>query len=51
LKTALALVAVLFVAACAATGSEPAGSAASPVKYDGGNVIDSQGTELVNSKF
>jgi len=50
LKTAMALVAVLLLAACAA-GGEPAGSSAAPVKYDGGNVTDSQNAAVTNSKF
>jgi hypothetical protein len=50
LKTAMALVAVLLLAACAA-GGEPAGSSAAPVKYDGGNVVDSQNAAVTNSKF
>ena len=50
MKTAIALVAVLLLAACAA-GGEPAGSSAAAVKYDGGNVVDSQNAAVTNSKF
>ena len=49
LKTALALIAVLLLAACAA--GEPAGSAAAPIKYDTGTVIDSQGATVTTGKF
>jgi hypothetical protein len=49
LKTAIALLAVLLVAACAA--GTPAGSTGGQVKSDGGNVVDSQGSAVVTGKF
>lgn len=49
MKTAIAFIAVLLLAACAA--GEPAGSAAAPIKYDTGTVIDSQGATVTTGKF
>jgi uncharacterized lipoprotein YajG len=50
LKIVLAFVAVLLLAACAATG-QPSDSPAAPVKAEGGNVQDSFGGAVNNSKY
>lgn len=51
LKTAIALVAVLLLAACAAMNGQPAGGPGVQIRYDGGNLVDSQGAPVTTKKY
>ena len=51
LKTAIALVAVLLVAACAAPGTQPADTSGAQVKSEGGNMVNSAGEQVIGGKY
>ena len=53
LKSAIAVVAVLLAAGCAAMSSstEPAGTNQMQVTGEGGGVVNNQGDQVINGKF
>jgi len=51
LKTAIALVAVLLVAACAAPGTQPADTSGAQVKSEGGSMVNSAGEQVIGGKY
>jgi hypothetical protein len=52
LKTAIAIVAILLLAACAATGTQPADTSGAQVKGDSsGNVVNAAGEQVLGAKY